>query len=184
MGYTNSRATTKCWDPHINELKYCSYAKFDEHNNKFGRGWSPGYSLMNVKNIPAFLTLTFYLSDLPFIKDDIFEAAVSCPPKGTLIGIVAQYCKHHNMPYVYQPENNSPCTQTLPARNITNLCILIIGVNDPTTVQQVIESISSQNMTGLCNRIHSITAHRDNNILKYISKETNLYSIKLETLNQ
>ena len=33
----------KKWrNPHTKKLKYCSYAIFDEHNNKFGKGWSPG----------------------------------------------------------------------------------------------------------------------------------------------
>ena len=38
MGYTNSRAIIKLWDPHTKRLKYCSSEKFDEHNNKFGKG--------------------------------------------------------------------------------------------------------------------------------------------------
>ena len=46
MGYTNSRATMKCWDPHTRKLKYCSSEKFDEHNNKFGIRWSQGSELM------------------------------------------------------------------------------------------------------------------------------------------
>ena len=50
MGYTNSRATMKWWDPHTKKLKYCSYTKFDEHNNKCGKGCSPGYELMLVTN--------------------------------------------------------------------------------------------------------------------------------------
>ena len=37
MGYTNRRATMKLWDPHTKKLKYYSHAKFDEHNNKFGK---------------------------------------------------------------------------------------------------------------------------------------------------
>ena len=36
MGYKNIRATMKWWDPHTKKLKYCSYTKMDEHNNKFG----------------------------------------------------------------------------------------------------------------------------------------------------
>ena len=34
MGYTNSRAKMKCWDPYNNTIKYYSSEKFDEHNNK------------------------------------------------------------------------------------------------------------------------------------------------------
>ena len=38
MFYTSSRATIKWWDPHTNKIKYCSYEKLYEHNNKFGKG--------------------------------------------------------------------------------------------------------------------------------------------------
>ena len=41
MGYNNNIYTIKWWDPHTKKLKYFSYAKFDEHNNKFGKLWSP-----------------------------------------------------------------------------------------------------------------------------------------------
>ena len=53
MGQTNSKATIKWWGPYIKKLKYFSIAKFDEHNNKFGKLWSPDYSLINVTNISA-----------------------------------------------------------------------------------------------------------------------------------
>ena len=35
MGYANITATVKLWYPHTQKLKYCLYAKFDQHNNKF-----------------------------------------------------------------------------------------------------------------------------------------------------
>ena len=38
MSYINDIATMKGWYPHTKKLKYCSYEKFDEHNNKFGKG--------------------------------------------------------------------------------------------------------------------------------------------------
>ena len=56
MGYTNSIATTKWWDPHNKKIKYDSSVKFDEHNNKFGKGWSPGSEIMlgtNISTIPT-----------------------------------------------------------------------------------------------------------------------------------
>ena len=37
------------------------------------------------------------LSDHTFIKDDIFEANIHFPPRGTYIGIVTKYCEYHNM---------------------------------------------------------------------------------------
>ena len=53
MGFTNSKVAMKWWVPNTNKLKYCSSGKFDEHNNKFGKLWSPDYSLINVTNISA-----------------------------------------------------------------------------------------------------------------------------------
>ena len=54
MSYTNIRATIKWWGPHTKTLKYCSSAKIDEHNNKFGKGWSPGSEPIVVKIRPLF----------------------------------------------------------------------------------------------------------------------------------
>ena len=92
----------KWWEPHTKILKYCSSADFDEHNNKFGKGWSPGSELMLRKNNSTVPTIKNDLSDHPFTIDNIFEANVNFPPRGTPIGIVTQYCEHHNMPYIYQ----------------------------------------------------------------------------------
>ena len=47
----------KWWDPYTKKLEYCSSAKFDEHKNKFGKGWSTGYELLTGANIPSRLTL-------------------------------------------------------------------------------------------------------------------------------
>ena len=57
MGYTNSISKMKWWDPNTKIIKYCSSAKFDEHNNKFGKGWSPGSELILETNISIFPTL-------------------------------------------------------------------------------------------------------------------------------
>ena len=77
MVYTNSRATMKWWDPHTKILKYCSSTKFDELNNNFGKGWSPGSELMLEKNTSNLPTLKNYLSYHTFIRDDIFEGNVN-----------------------------------------------------------------------------------------------------------
>ena len=76
--------------------------KFDEYNNKFGKGWSPGSKLMLAINTSTLTTLKMYFSDHPFIKHDIFEVNVNSPRRGPPIGIVTQYCEHHNMSYIYQ----------------------------------------------------------------------------------
>ena len=57
MGYENNRPTMKWCDPHTKKLKYCSYEKFDERNNKFGKGSSPGSVLMIGTNITTLPTL-------------------------------------------------------------------------------------------------------------------------------
>ena len=72
MGYTNIRATMKWWDPHTNKFKYCSSTRFEDHNNKFGKGWSPGSEFMIGTNISILPTLKLDLSDHTFIKYDIF----------------------------------------------------------------------------------------------------------------
>ena len=79
MGYTNRRATIKWLYPHTRIIKHYSCAKFYEHNNKFGKGWSPGSELMLVTNIFTLPTLKIDLLDHPFIKDDIFEGNVNFP---------------------------------------------------------------------------------------------------------
>ena len=58
-----------------------------EHNNKFGKGWSPGSELMLGTNTSTLPTLKIDLSDYPLIKYDIFEGIVNFPPRGTPIGI-------------------------------------------------------------------------------------------------
>ena len=61
MGYIINRATSKWWYQHTNRLKYYSLDFFDEHNNKFGKSWSPGSELMLSTNIYILLTLKFDL---------------------------------------------------------------------------------------------------------------------------
>ena len=96
MVYTKSKVTMKWWDPQTKKLKYFSSAKFDERNNRSGKGCSPGSELMLVANTSSPPTLKIDLSDHPFIKYEIFEVNVNSPPIGTPIVIVAQYCGHHN----------------------------------------------------------------------------------------
>ena len=82
----------KWWEPHTNKLKYFSYEHFDEHNNKFGIGWSPGSELMLGTNISNIIALKNDLWDHPWIKDYVFEVNANFPPRGTSIGIIAKYC--------------------------------------------------------------------------------------------
>ena len=79
------------------------------------------------QNISTLPTLKFDLSNHPFIKDGIFEVDVSFPPRGTILGIITQYFEHHNMSYISQSENNSPCNHAFPAINGSNFYILSIG---------------------------------------------------------
>ena len=61
MGYTNRRVTMKLWYLHTNKVNYFSSAKFNEHNNKFGKGWSPSSELTTETNVykPPTLKLIF-----------------------------------------------------------------------------------------------------------------------------
>ena len=77
MGYTISRNTMICWDPHTKILKHCSSEYIDEHNNKYSKGWSQGSKLMLGTNISTVPTLKVDFSDNPFIKYDIFESNVN-----------------------------------------------------------------------------------------------------------
>ena len=120
MGYTNSRAKMKWWDPHIKKLKYFLSAKFDEHNNKFGKLWSPGSTLTTGTNISALTMLKNDLLYHSFIKYDIFEETVNFPPRDTPIIMIDHYCNNHNMSYVSRLIDNRPCKISPPARNITN----------------------------------------------------------------
>ena len=88
MGNKNRRATMKCWYPHTNRLKYCSSAKFDEQNNKFGKFLLLGSEVMIGTNISILPTLKIDLLYHSFIKYDIFEGIVNIPPIGTTIGII------------------------------------------------------------------------------------------------
>ena len=165
-GYTNNRATMKWWYPHTKKLKYCSSENFDEHKNKFGKRWSPGSELMLGKNTSTLPTLIFDLSDHPFIKDNIFEFDLNLTPIGTPIDIATQYCEHHNMSYISQLKKNSPRNHFFPSRNMTNFWILGIGRKEPTTFHFVLESISSQQLIGKCNRVHVITFRRYKDIIR------------------
>ena len=68
MVYTKSRATMKCWYPYTKKLKYFSSATFDEHNNNFGKIWSPGYNLWKDIETSALQKIKIDISDQAFIK--------------------------------------------------------------------------------------------------------------------
>ena len=65
------------------------------------------------------------------------------------------------MSHVSHLKKNIPWNRAFPERNITNVWILSIGIKEPTTVTQVMESISSQQLTWKYNRIQVITPLRD-----------------------
>ena len=68
MVYTNRRAAMKWCCPHTKRLKYFSSAKFDEHNNKFGKGWSPGSELMLGTNTSTLPILKLTSQIIPLSK--------------------------------------------------------------------------------------------------------------------
>ena len=68
MCYTNIRDTIKWWYLHTKKLKYCSSAKFDEHNNKICKVWSPGSKIMTVTNFSILPTLKLISQIIPSSK--------------------------------------------------------------------------------------------------------------------
>ena len=137
----------KWWDPHTRKIKYFSYAKFDKNNNKFGKGWYPGSNMLKVTDISDLPTVKIDLYYHPLIKDDIFEATVAFPKRGTPICIITYYCEHYKTTYIYQSNNNIPWNIAFPSRQRTNNWIISIGIKEPTTVQQVIEAVPSNQQT-------------------------------------
>ena len=82
------------------------------------------------------------------------------------------------MSYISHSTYNIPWNHTFPDINRTNFWVLNIGRKEPTTVQQVLEDISSHQLTGKFNRVHVIIAFRKKNISR-----TNLQE-NISILNQ
>ena len=106
------------------------------------------------------------LSDHPFIKYYIFEVSVHFSPRVTPLGIVTQYCKHHNMSYISQLTNNSPWNHAFSDRNSTNIWILKNGIKKTKIVDEALEAILSKQLIEKFNRVHIITACRDKYIIR------------------
>ena len=70
------------------------------------------------------------------------------------------------MPYISQSTNNIPGNHLFPDRNRTNVWILGIGRKEATAVQQVLEAISSHQLTGKWNIVHVITVRREKDIVR------------------
>ena len=145
------------------KLRYCSSTKFDENNNKFGRGWSPGSVIILGTNTYALPKLKIYLSDNLLIKYDIFEVNANLPPRGIPIGIVAQYYEYHNMSYTSQSKNNIPRNHAFQAIKYKYIWILILGIKELELYQKDLEDISSKQLTGKCKKVHVIKSRRDQN---------------------
>ena len=54
MGYTNTRATMKWWDPQTKKLKYFSSVKFDEYSNKVSSHIISPSQMIYLKSMPIF----------------------------------------------------------------------------------------------------------------------------------
>ena len=100
------------------------------------------------------------------IKGGIFEAIVTFSPMGTPIVIINYYFEHYSTTYIYQSNNNIPWNRDLPKRQRTTVWIINIGRKYPTTVQHVIEAVSSQQLLVKCNKFYVITSHRNKSSLK------------------
>ena len=79
---------------------------------------------------------------------------------------IVQYCDHQNIYYISQSTDNSPWNCASHVRNKISVWIFSIGIKEPTTLQQVMEAISSQQLGGKCNKIQVITARRYRNTVR------------------
>ena len=145
---------------------------------------SPGSNSLNGTDTTALPTIKIDPSDHPFIKYDIFEAAVTFPARFNPIDIITYYCEHHKITYIYQSNNNSPHNRAFPEIQRTNVCILGVWIKEPTTVKEAMEAVPSQQLTGKCNKVHVIKSLRDRSILRKTSKEIYPSSIISDTSNR
>ena len=122
--------------------------------------------MLTVKYILDHPTIKIDLSDHPFIKEDICEAKVKFSQRGNRIGIINYYCEHHNITYIPQSNRNIPWNRALHSRQRTNFWILSIWIKETTTVKQVMEVVSSQQLTVKFNKVHVIIARIYKGMLK------------------
>ena len=69
------------------------------------------------------------------------------------------------MSYISQSTNNSPWNYAFPARHRNNVWILIIGKKNKNSPTSLV-AISSQKLTGKCNKVHEVTACRNKEIIR------------------
>ena len=62
---------------------------------------------------------------------------------GTLIDIINHCCENHNMTYIAISTNSISCNGDFPMIKRTNVWIISIGRKKSTTVQKVMEAVSS-----------------------------------------
>ena len=132
----------------------------------FDRVYFPSSDFLNVTDISSLPTIKIDIYAHSFIKYDILETIVIFPSRGTPISIINCHFVHHNMTYIYQANNNIPWNIALPARQRTNVWIISIVRKYPNTFQQVIEVVSSQQLSGESNKVNTIIAHRGGSILR------------------
>ena len=166
MGYTNSRATVRWWDLYTWKLKQSLSEKYYEHKNKFGKYWSPGLNMLNVKDTSDLLTIKLVYISHPFIKYEIFEETVAFPPRVTPIGIITYYFDQHIMTYIYESNYNIPWKRVFASRKRTDVYIIIVGRKYPKTLQNFVTDVSSQQHTGKYNKSCVIISYRNKSIFR------------------
>ena len=163
MGYTKITDTIKWWDPHTKKLKYFLSAEFDEHNNKFGKGWSPGSELMTGTNISSLKKLKL-ISHITPLSNMVYLKSLLIYHQQLLLLVSLKNTVKITTCYIYpSQQKNRSWNRGFTAQNRTNVWVLIICIKEPETAQQVLEAISSQQSTGKFNRVNVITSCRHKN---------------------
>ena len=83
------------------------------------------------------------------------------PPKGKKLQIDIKQCSYHNLPYLVTSHPSSFWHKQLPPSLRHNVWILTVGNNDPISVNQVIQDIEKNPITGKDNNLQFVISKRE-----------------------
>lgn len=165
MGYTNSRAVIKWWDPNTDKILLCTGAKFNEYcfNSPNGKT-DPGCLLQSKQRIlrKDLPTLTIDVSQHPIYDSPPKAYIIKLPPKSqsSAFGIKIMYSHYYNMSYITQSISHQLFWNQLPPDMRHNVWILSIGSNEPISKEQVIKDLHSNQHQHTSNDVTIILAKR------------------------
>ena len=153
MGYSQSRAIIRWWDPETKHLKLCTAAKFDEHST----------STKDPKNLP---TSALETSLHPMFEDSPVDVNMDLSPSDKRLGIKLAQCEYFNMPYMTQSLPGSTWRQSFGEEYWTNMWILSIDGNEPITCETVLRILRNAQKRKRTNSIHIIAVKRKHAVIR------------------